>query len=135
MSITDVMDGLGGRLATITSPPLRVYDFPADAITVPAGIVLFPETLIYDDTMARGADRATFQLLILVGKVSDRAARDELALYMAGAGARSIKETVEEDKTLGGAAQTTRVTQATVETFTVGGADYLGCRFTLDVVA
>lgn len=135
MSITDVMDGLGGRLATITNPPVRVYDFPADAVAVPAAVVLFPETLTYDDTMARGADRATFQVLVLVGKVSDRAARDALALYMAGTGARSIKTVIEADKTLGGAAQTTRVTQAIVETFTVGGADYLGCRFTIDVVA
>lgn len=132
LSVGAVMDGLGVRLASISG--LRTYDYPADAVAVPAAVVLFPE-LSYDDTMARGADRATFQVLVLVGKASDRSARDALALYLNGTGAKSIKTVIEADRTLGGSAQTTRVTEARVETFTVGGADYLGARFTVEVVA
>jgi hypothetical protein len=133
MSIGAVMDGLGARLATISG--LRTYDYPADAVSVPAGIVLFPETVNYDATMARGSDQADFQLLVLVGKVSDRSARDALALYMNGEGARSVKTVVEADRTLAGAADTARVSQSTVETFTVGAVEYLGARFTVEVVA
>jgi hypothetical protein len=132
MLVSSVMDGLGARLSGITG--LRVHDYPADAVAVPAAIVLYP-TLTYDFTAGRGTDRASFQALVLVGKVSDRSARDALAAYMDGAGARSIKAAVEADKTLGGAAHTTRVTEATVETFTVGAVEYLGARFTIDVVA
>ena len=133
MSIGACMDGLGARLSTIAD--LRIYDHPADAVAVPAAVVLFPETLTYDATMARGADRADFQVIVLVGKVSDRVARDKLALYLNGTGARSVKTVVEADRTLGGAADTARVATGTVETFTVGGADYLGARFTVDVIA
>jgi hypothetical protein len=133
MSIAAVMDGLGVRLSTISG--LRTYDYPADAVAVPAAVVLFPETLTYDDTMARGADRASFQVIVLVGKVSDRSARDSLALYMNGTGDKSVKTVVEADRTLGAAADTARVTEATVETFAVGAVEYLGARFNIDVVA
>jgi hypothetical protein len=133
MSIAAVMDGLGVRLATI--PTLRVYDYPADSVSAPAAIVRFPEPVAYDLTAGRGTDRATFPVTVLVGKVSDRAARDALALYLNGTGARSIKAAVEGDKTLGGAAQSTRVIEASVANFRVGDADYLGATFDIDVIA
>jgi hypothetical protein len=132
MSVGAVMDGIGARLATISG--LHVYDYPADAVAVPAAVIRFPE-LTYDATMARGADRATFPVSVLVSKVSDRAARDALSLYLNGTGARSIKTVIEADRTLGGAAQSTRVTDVVVEAFTVGGVELLGATFNIDVVA
>ena len=134
MNISTVMDGLGARLATITG--LRVYDFPPDKIETPAGIVTFPEPLTYDSTMARGCDDADFVVWAIVSKVSDRNARDQLAAYMNGTGSKSIKAAIEADVSLGGAAQSCRVSEATVSTISFNGTDsYIGARFLVNVVA
>lgn len=123
------MDGIGTRLGTIVG--LRVFDFPPDNVHPPTAVVGMPETMEFDSTMARGADRTVIPVAILVGKVSDRASRDELAAYVSGTGAKSVKAAV--DGNLGGAAQTARVTTARIEVVTVAGVDYLGARFDVEV--
>ena len=128
-----VMDGLGVRLATITG--LRVYDYQADNVSPPAAVVALPQSLDYDHTMARGTDRATFPVHVLVGKVSDRASRDALAAYLAASGAKSIKAAIEADKTLAGAAATTRVMSAAVSVMTVAAVEHLAATFQIDVIA
>lgn len=133
MNLGNVMDGLGAALAAITG--LRVLDFPPDSISVPAAVVSFPDTIIYDSTMARGSDETTIKVHVLVGKVSDRSARDALCPYLDGTGASSIKAAIETDVTLGGAAQTARVTDATISTMMVGGVEYLAGTFSIDLLA
>lgn len=133
MSVAAVMDGLGVRLRTIAD--LRVYDFPAANVVAPAAVVGFPDSLEYDATLMRGADRGTYPVFVMVGPVSDRGARDALSKFVNAMGAKSIKAAIEDDPTLGGAAQTTRVMDASVETTAVAGVDYLTARFNVDVVA
>jgi hypothetical protein len=133
IDVAAVMDGMGGALAEIAG--LRVYDYPADQVAVPAAIVALPESLEYDSTMARGADRGTFQVFVVVGKVSARGSRDVLAPYLSGTGTKSLKAALESDRTLGGAASSIRVTTASVEVITVGAVDYLGALFSVDVIA
>lgn len=133
IDVSTVMDGLGVRLATISG--LRVFDFAADSFSPPAALVGLPDTVEYDLTMVRGADRAAFQVYVLVGKVSDRSARDQLAAYMAGTGSSSVKAAIEAGETLGGAAHTTRVTGASVATVTSAGVEFLAAIFDVDVVA
>lgn len=127
------MGGLATRLETISG--LRVFAHPPDNLTPPAAVVAFPDGIEYDTTMARGADRLSVPVHVLVGRVSDRSAANELGLYLSAPGAKSVKAAIEADKTLGGAAQTTCVTDANVEIFTVAGVDYLAATFTADVVA
>lgn len=133
INVSTVMDGLGVRLATISG--LRVFDFVPDSFSPPAAIISLPGTVEYDLTMARGADRGSFQVYLLVGKVSDRSARDQLAAYLAGTGSLSVKAAVEAGKTLGGAAQSTRVTSASVQVVSSAGTDFLAAVFDVDVVA
>jgi hypothetical protein len=124
-----VMDAIGVRLATIAG--LRVADYPSDAANPPQAIVSLPEVVEYDTVMGRGADRVVIPITVLVGKVSDRAARDALALFVSGSGASSVKAAVDGD--LGGTAHTARVTGATVNIVTIQAVDYLGASFEVEV--
>lgn len=132
MNVSGVMDGLGVRLATITG--LRVFDFVPDSVSPPAAVVSLPEFIEYDTVMARGADRATYEVVVLVGKASDRNARDRLAAYLAGTGASSVKTAIEAEDTLGGVADSSRVTEARVSVITIAAQDFLAATFLVDVV-
>lgn len=132
MNVGAVMDGLASALGEIAD--LRVFAYPPDAITAPAAIVSYPDPLDFDLTMGRGSDRASFPVHVLVGRASDRAARDALVEYMAGAGSRSVKAALEVDGTLGGAADSTRVASVTGVDLDVGGVRYVSATFTVDVV-
>lgn len=132
LDLNAVMDAIGARLVGVTG--LRVYDYAADLASPPAAIVSLPRTVEYDVVAGRGADRIVIPITVLVGRVSDRAARDQLGAYLAGTGASSIKAAIEgNDSNLGGAAQTVRVTEATVDVVTINAVDYLGASFDLEV--
>ena len=133
LNVSTAMDGLGTRLATITG--LRVFDFAPDSLSPPAAIVSLPENIEWDLTMARGSDRCTIPVYVLVGKASDRAARDKLAGYLAGTGATSVKTAIESDETLGGAVDSVRVMRASSSVMTVAGQEFLAATFDVDVVA
>lgn len=132
MNVGEAMDGLADALAEIAD--LRVFEYPPDSIVAPAAIVSYPDPLDFDLVMGRGGDRASFPVHVLVGKASDRAARDALVLYMAGAGERSVKAALEADPTLGGAVDSTRVTSVVGVDLDVGGVRYVSATFTVDVV-
>lgn len=130
MNIATVMDELGTALQTIAG--LRVHPYTASKINPPAGIVSWPEPLNYDATMARGADRITLPVWVVVGKVDARTSRDLLAVYLDGSDSKSVKAALE------GATYTAfdsaRVTQATVESVTIAGIDYLAANFQVDII-
>lgn len=129
LDVNAAMDAIGTRLGTING--LRVYDYPADNVAVPAAVVSHPDTITYDVTYARGCDMATVQVTVIVGKVSDRASRDALEAYRAGTGSSSIKAAL--DGNLGGAVQTARVTQADALTLTLAGVEYAAATFDVEI--
>lgn len=132
IDVNAVMDAIGTRLVGVTG--LRVYDFAADAPAPPAAIVSYPTVVEYDVVAGRGADRAVFPVLILVSRISDRVGRDQLAQYLAGTGAQSVKTAIEGGTgDLGGVAHTVRVTDASVDVVTVNAIDYLGASFNVEV--
>lgn len=132
LDLTAVMDAIGARLVGVTG--LRVYDYAADAAAPPAAIVSLPSSVEYDSTAGRGVDRIVIPVTVLVGKVSERAARDKLGAYIAGEGASSIKSAIEgAGGNLGGVAQTVRVTGSTVDVVTIGAVEYLGASFDVEV--
>lgn len=133
LDLNAVMDAIGTRLVGVTG--LRVYDYAADAASPPAAIVALPDMVEYDVVAGRGADRVVIPVTVLVGRVSDRAARDQLAQYVSGAGATSVKTAIEgSDPTMGGVAHTVRVMTARVDIVTIGGIDYLGASFEVEVL-
>lgn len=129
MILGTVMDEVGTALGTISG--LRVYDFPADQISPPAAVLAYPDQVTYDGTYGRGMDRLTIPVLVMVGKVEDRTARDNLVPYADGSGSKSIKAAVEAGTYT--ACDTVRVTQVTFDVVTVGGVDYAAALFDLDI--
>lgn len=132
-ALASIMAGLEARLATITG--LRTFEYPPASVPVPAALVGFPESIEYDTTMARGADRWSIPILVLVSRASERTARTRLGQYLDSTGATSIKTAIEADKTLGGVVHTTRVVRAsTIGSYIVNDVDYVGATFIADVV-
>lgn len=131
MNLADCMDAVGDRLDTITG--LRVYRYPPDDLAAPAAVVTYPDEYLYDETLGRGMDRITLPVVVFVGKVSDRASRDRIAAYADGAGARSVKGTLEADVESYTAFDSVRVTGAEFDTIQVAGVDYLAVTFSLDI--
>lgn len=133
LDLAAVMDAIGVRLSTISG--LRVADYPSDSVNPPQAIVSLPSTVEYDVVAGRGADRAVIPVMVLVGRVSDRAARDLMARYVSGTGAYSVKTAVEGGNSdLGGAAQSVRVTLAMPpDVVTISAIEYLGCSFDVEV--
>lgn len=95
MNLADVMDELAARIETISG--LQVFSFPPDHVSPPTAVVTYPETYTYDETYGRGSDRLTVPVLVMVGKASDRASKDQLAAYADGSGLKSIKAVIEGD--------------------------------------
>lgn len=92
MDLGEVMDEVGDRLDTLDG--LRVHRYPADAVTPPAAVITYPDEYMYDDTYARGMDRMTLPVVVLVGKVSERVTRNRVADWLNRSGTR--RHTVEK---------------------------------------
>jgi hypothetical protein len=129
MNLDDVMQALADRLDTITG--LRVHAHPPDKITPPAAVVTYPDRVDYDQTYARGMDRLELPVVVLVGKVSARASRDDLARFVDGSGAASVKAVIESGTYT--AFDTVRVTEAVFDIVSMAGVEYLSATFTCDI--
>jgi len=116
---------------------LRVLDTLPDSANIPTKSALAVVGMLdmtYDFTLNRGFDSATLSVLVIVGRMSESAAQDRLDGYLQSSGATSIKTAIEADKTLGGAVQTLRVTQAVSGTITVANIDYLSYRYEVTLI-
>lgn len=130
-SIASVRTGLKTRLATITG--LNAYALVPMTPNLPAGLVE-PRSIDFDVAMARGSDRATFDVVILVAESISELAQTQLDPYLAGSGSQSVKAAIEGDPTLGGAADWTRVIGvSSYGDIQYSGKLYLGARFTVEV--
>lgn len=129
MNVATVMDELAAQLDTISG--LRVFAFPPDTFTPPAGIVDFPDTVTFDETYGRGMDSMVLPVWVVVGRVSDRATKKNLAAYANGTGAKSIKAVIESGTYT--AFDTVRVTGADFDVVTENSVDYRAARFDLDI--
>jgi len=126
--LKDSLSGISG---------MRVLDTVPDSVNIPsqgAMAVVGMLDLTFDFTLNRGFDSATCSILVIVGRMSESAAQDRLDAYLASSGASSVKAAVEADKTLGGAVQTLRVTQATSGMITVANIDYLSYRYEVTLI-
>lgn len=132
-TVVQLRAGLRTNLATISG--LRVMA-GFDRASVPAAQVGEVE-IDYDKTM-RGStgplNEYVWQVRVYVSRADDAAAQDKLDAYLTGTG--SIKSAIESDKTLGGVAETLRVTSlAGYGVYEVAGQAYVGAEFTVHVWA
>ena len=89
MRLAEVMDDVAARLRSI--PAFRtVFEYPAGSVTPPAAVVSYPDVYIPHRTYNRGMDTMTLPVVVVVGRVSERGARDLLSDFVDGAGASSV---------------------------------------------
>lgn len=114
--------------AAVNITGLRVYDTVPDGL-IPPALVIGQLSIDWDLVFARGADSATVDLILIAGRMSDRAAQDYLDSFLTATGTNSIKTKVEADQTLDGSVSSVRVVSATPISLTVAGVEMLAYRF------
>ncbi len=125
MQIGQVMDEVGEAIKAI--PELRVFPYFADRVTPPAAVVGFPE-IVHDATMARGADRLTLPVALLVSRVDSRTARDRLLALQV-----QVKAAIEDHEP--SAYDSARVTGVVFNhSYPFAGVEYDAAEFTIDII-
>lgn len=127
-NLTDVMGEIADRVATIAG--LNVYGFPPDSAPPPFAFVNMPDTITYDYSMRRGADRFSLEVWVGVGRTLDEVVAGELMAYAAGAGSLSVKAAIDASTMYD-----LRVSQVTFSAIGLAAGVYAGAIFTVDVVA
>lgn len=130
MNIADVMDAVAGRLDTI--PGLRCFAYPPGSVTPPAAVVSYPDSFDPHGTYNRGMARMKLPVVVVVGKVSDRSARDRLSAYAAVDGAESIVRVLDSGTYT--AFDVVTVTGIEFDVVRIGGTDYIAAVLDLDIV-
>ena len=131
MNLDAVMTEVAERLDTIAG--LLVTDHPVDKVNPPHAIVSLPE-IAFDETYGRGCDRYTLPVVLAVGKVNDRASRANLAPFVAGAGAQSVKQVLEDETDPYVAFDALRVQSVDFDVVAWGAIPYLTATFVLDII-
>lgn len=129
MDLSDVMDAVANRLDTIAG--LRVVAYPDGQVNPPCAVVAMPSDISFDATYARGSDRLTLPVVVLVSGTVPRMARDAMAAYCDGSGSSSIKAVVESGSYT--AFDSVRVTGIQFDAYTYGGVEYPAAIFDLDI--
>ena len=127
MTPSSVRDAIKNSLS-ITG--LRSYDTIPENVVPPAAVV-GQLSIEWDLVMARGADTATLDVIVIAGRMSDRAAQDYLDSLLTASGNTSIKTKIESDRTLGGTVSNVRVTSADPVSMSVSGVEMLAYRFSV----
>jgi len=107
-SVSELRTGIATNLATITG--LRTSSFMPDNPNPPLAVVM-PSSISYDDVFKRGMQTYIFNVLVIVGRVDERTAQSNLDGFVSSTGSSSVKLAIERDKSLGGKAFDTRVTE------------------------
>jgi hypothetical protein len=135
MNPSTVRTNLKTALSTITG--MRVFEYVPDSTNIPtnnAFAIVGQLTMNYDYTLNRGFDSASCQIIVVVGRMSERDGQSRLDGLLASSGSTSIKAAVEADKTLSGAVQTLRVVSASPGTITSANIDYLSYQYSVELI-
>ena len=133
-SLSSIRSGIATNLGNISS--LTVFGFVPDSIEPPTAGVGVVDNIEYDTSMARGADTYSIPVFLYVSRVDAQDAQDTLDGFLASSGSSSVKTQIESDVTLGGVANSARVVEAdNYGVYTINNIDYLGCEFTVEVIA
>jgi hypothetical protein len=133
MSITKMREGLATNLGTISG--IRTYADIPDNPMMPAAVVQLSR-VTYDEAFKRGLTEYAFVITVIFGRVATSSAQRSMDALISDEGNRSVKTAVESDRTLGGFAFDTRVTEMTnVQSVTIGDITYLSADFAVTVFA
>jgi hypothetical protein len=130
MNIGLILTEIADRLKTVEG--LRVSAIPQRSITPPAAFPLLPNGIRYDQTYGRGVTNVEgLEVWAAVGKATERAAVASLGEYVSDVGAKSIKVVLEGRQGVNW--DDLQVVSAEIGELTIGGVDYLGAVFTLNL--
>jgi len=133
-NLTNIRNEIKNNLANITS--LSVFGFVPDSVEPPTAVVGVMDSIDYDASMQRGADRYEIPVYVYVGRVDAQDSQETLDGFLASTGASSIKAQIESDTTLNSQAQSVRVTSAgNYGVYNINNIDYLGVEFIVEVIA
>jgi hypothetical protein len=130
---SDVRDGIK---TAVNITGLRVYDTIPDGL-VPPALVIGQISITWDYAFSRGLDKGSVDLILITGRMSDRAAQDYLDGFLVASGASSIKAKLDAAPTLPKASVATVATStcisATPVSVSVSGVEMLAYRYTLEL--
>jgi len=131
-SISELRAGLANNLKTIRG--LRVVETLPDVVNPPMAMIGLSKVQ-YNQQNQRSMSLYTFQVTVVVGRVSERTAQKALDVLVAP-GAGSIKYAIEIDRTLGGKAFDVFVSElSNIGAVSVNGIDYFSAEFSVQVYA
>jgi hypothetical protein len=115
---------------------LYVHDTIPDNVYVPAAIVGMPSSVRYDFSFRTPVSRYLFPIRVIAGRVMENQGQDLIDDLASPDGALSVRAAIDGDPGLGGAAHSTRVTEARdFGVYEVAGVPYIGCEFEIEVIA
>lgn len=98
-SLSQIRDGIKTTLtANITN--LEVYDTVPDVAITPA-VLVWLDSIDFNVAMGRGTDRYEFDLFVLASRAVADEGQDSVDEYITGVGARSVRQVVFQNRTLG----------------------------------
>jgi len=95
-TLSEIRTALKATLATVAG--LHAYAYAPDDVATPCAFPI-PTGIEYE-TMGRGFDKHTFDVVVLAATSNDKAGQEALDAFI-GAGARSIRNAIWADPTLG----------------------------------
>ena len=132
-SITDIRLGLATRLGSITG--LRSGPTIPDNVNPPYAIIS-PSSVDYHRAFNNALSTYNFNVMVVVGRVSERTSQNSLDAYCSPTGTSSIRVAIEADRTLGGVVFDTMVTgMRNYGSVTIGETNYLAAEFDIAVQA
>jgi hypothetical protein len=132
MSISLLRAGLAKNLQTIKG--LRVVETLPDLVNPPMAMIGLTK-VAYNQQNQRSMAEYTFQVTVVLGRVSERTAQASLDVLVAP-GEGSVKYAIESDRTLGGNAYEVFVPELSAYgAVSINGIDYLSAEFSVQVFA
>ena len=132
MSISLLRAGLAKNLQTIKG--LRVVETLPDLVNPPMAMIGLTK-VTYNQQNQRSMAEYTFQVTVVLGRVSERTAQREMDIFVAP-GEGSVKYALESDRTLGGNAFEVFVPELSAYgAVSINGIDYLSAEFSVQVFA
>jgi hypothetical protein len=132
MSISLLRQGLATNLQTIAG--LRVVDTLPDLVNPPMAMIGLTK-VNYNQQNQRSMAEYTFQVTVVLGRVSERTAQRDMDILVAP-GSGSVKYAIESDRTLGGNAFEVFVPElSAIGAVSLGGIDYFSAEFSVQVYA
>jgi hypothetical protein len=132
MSISLLRAGLAKNLQTIKG--LRVVETLPDLVNPPMAMIGLTK-VNYNQQNQRSMAEYTFQVTVVLGRVSERTAQASLDVLVAP-GEGSVKYALESDRTLGGNAYEVFVPELSAYgAVSINGIDYLSAEFSVQVFA